>query len=174
MRAITASAGSGLIVILISALIVGILTVVVMSVYLRSVKSDLGLSGLPADTPALETRARLAEAQTLANSVMAALTQCVQAKGPNQPCTRDEVAGRAGLSPSTYTTADGRWAVVAAELTLFAGGISALSGRVSVAGVGGNAAGLSLTLFHTGGGLLARCNPASATPPPSPSDGQHC
>lgn len=174
MRATTASPGSGLIVMLISVLIVGILTVVVMSVYLRSVKSDLGMSGLPTDTPAPETHTRLAEAQTLANSVMTALTLCVQAKGPNQPCTRDEVAERAGLSTSTYTTADGRWAVVSAELTLFAGGISALSGRVSVSGVGGNAAGISVTLFHTGGGLVARCNPASATPPPSPSDGQHC
>jgi hypothetical protein len=174
MRARTASSGFGLIVVLISALIVGILTVMVMSVYLKSVKSDLGMSGLPTDTPAPETRARLVEAHALANTVMTALTLCVQAKGQNQPCTRDEVAGRAGLNTSTFTTADGRWAVVAAELTLFAGGLSALTGRVSVSGVGGNAAGVSLTLFHTGGGLLARCDSASATPPAGPSDGQIC
>jgi Tfp pilus assembly protein PilX len=174
MTATSARSGFGLISMLIALVIVAVLTVAALMVYMDSAKRDLGVSGLPADTPAPETAARLTEAQLLASSVMGALTACAQVKGAGQSCSLDEVADRAGLNPSTFTTADGRWQVVSANLTFYAGGIAAMTGHVSVAGVAGNAAGLSLTTFHTGAGLLVRCNPTSATPPAGPSDGQAC
>lgn len=174
MPATADKSGFGLIAMMISALLVAILTAVVLTIYMDSIKRALGISGPPTDAPAPDTRARLTEAQALAGSVMTALTICVQAKGPNQSCSRDEVVGRAGLNTSTFTTADGRWAVVSANLTLLSGGLSTMTGQVSVAGVGGDAAGLSLTLFHTGGGLLARCNSTNATPPSGVNEGQSC
>lgn len=167
-------AGFGLIAVMIGALLVAVLTAVVLTIYLDSAKRDLGISGLPTDSPAPDTKAQLAEAQALASAVMTALSLCVQAKGPNQSCSRDEIAGRAGLNTSTFATADGRWAVVTANLTLFPGGLLAMTGQVAVSGAGGNAAGLSLTVFHTGGGLVTRCNAESATPPSNPNEGQPC
>jgi hypothetical protein len=169
-----AAAGFGLIAVMISALMVAILTAVVVTIYMDSVTRDLGLSGLPAEAPAPDARARLVEAHALASSVMQALTTCVQIKGPGQSCSRDEIAGRAGLNPSTFATADGRWAVVAANLTLLPGALPSMAGQVAVSGIGGNAAGLSLALFHTGGGAVTRCNATSATPPAGPNDGQGC
>ena len=174
MRAWTASAGFGLIAMLISALIVAILTVVVMTAYLDSVKSVLSPEGPGGDAPRPDVRARLAEAQALAGRVMTALTLCAQAKGPGQSCSREEVAGRAGLNTSTYTTADGRWQVAAATLALSGGMPPTLSGQVSISGVGGNAVGLSLTMFNTGGGVATRCNAAGSTPPSDPGSGQSC
>ncbi|HET8577713.1 MAG TPA: hypothetical protein VFO18_11480 [Methylomirabilota bacterium] len=166
--------GFGLIGMMISALLVAILAAVVLTVYMDSITRDLGIAGLPTDTPAPEARARLAEAHAVAGAVMMALTTCVQIKGPGQSCSRDEVAGRAGLNPSTFTTADGRWSVVAADLTLTAGGLSSMTGRVAISGVSGNAAGLSLAMFHTGAGTVTRCHATSATPPSGPSDGESC
>ncbi len=174
MTATAARPGFGLISMLIALAIVAALTVAALMVYMDSVTRGLGVSGPAGGPPAPETAARLAEGQLLANSVMGALTACAQVKGTGQKCSLDEVAGRAGLNPSTYTTADGRWQVVSADLTFYGGGISAMTGHVSLSGVGGNAAGLSVTVFHTGAGLLVRCNPASATPPAGPSDGQDC
>jgi Tfp pilus assembly protein PilX len=174
MTATAGRTGFGLLSLLIALVIVAVLTVAALTVYMDSVKRDIGISGQPSDTPAPGAAARLAEAQLLASSVMGALTACSQVKGTGQKCSLEEVAGRAGLNPSTFTTADGRWQVVSAELTFYGGGISAMTGHVSVSGVAGNAAGLSLTTFHTGAGLLVRCNPASATPPSGPSDGQPC
>jgi Tfp pilus assembly protein PilE len=169
-----ARSGFGLTSVLIALVIVAALTVAALMVYMELVTREARVSG-PADgPPVFDSAARLAEGQLLANSVMSALTACAQAKGAGQQCSLDEVVARAGLNPSTYTTADGRWQVVSANLTFYAGGIAAMTGHVAVSGVTGNAAGLSLTVFHTGAGLLVRCNPASATPPAGPSDGQAC
>lgn len=174
ITATAARSGFGLISMLIALVIVAALTVAALMVYMDSGKRDLGVSGPAGGPPAPETAARLVEAKLQATAVMTALTTCAQVKGTGQKCSLDEVAGRAGLNPSTFTTADGRWQVVSGDLTYFGGGISAMMGHVSLSGVGGNAAGLSLTVFHTGAGLLVRCNPTSATPPAGPSDGQDC
>ncbi len=174
MSATAPRSGFGLISVIITVVIVAVLTVAALSIYMDSVKRDLGISGQPSDTPAPETAARLVEAKLQATAVMSALTACAQVKGTGQKCSLEEVAGRAGLNPSTFTTADGRWQVVSADLTFFGGGISAMTGHVALSGVAGNAAGLSVTVFHTGAGLLVRCNSASATPPSGPSDGQDC
>jgi len=49
-----------------------------------------------------------------------------------------------------------------------------LLGQVSVSGVGGNAAGMSLSMFGTATGVVLRCDVNSATPPASSAAGQDC
>ena len=51
---------------------------------------------------------------------------------------------------------------------------SAPIGQVSIAGVGGNAKGLSASLFATPEGTVARCKATGDAPPPSPVSGQGC
>ena len=46
--------------------------------------------------------------------------------------------------------------------------------RVLVAGVGGNAKGLSASLFATPDGSITRCDASGGPPPPSPSSGLGC
>ena len=47
-------------------------------------------------------------------------------------------------------------------------------GQVSIAGVGGNATGLSASLFATPEGTVIRCEATGDSPPPSPVSGQDC
>jgi hypothetical protein len=49
-----------------------------------------------------------------------------------------------------------------------------LLGQVSVSGVGGNATGLSLSMFGTATGVVLRCDVNSATPPANATAGQDC
>jgi hypothetical protein len=47
-------------------------------------------------------------------------------------------------------------------------------GQVSIAGVGGNAKGLSASLFATPEGAVTRCEATGDAPPTSPVSGQGC
>jgi len=47
-------------------------------------------------------------------------------------------------------------------------------GQVSIAGVGGNAKGLSASLFATPEGTVTRCEATGDAPPTSPVSGQGC
>ena len=118
-------AGFTLVELLIVILIVGILSAVALPLYLGYTRD-----------------ARLAEAKALAGSALTALSGCVQVKGAGQSCVRSEVAQRVGLDPSTFTTYDGRWTVPTAQLTVTTDNPPQLLGQVSVAGAGGNAAGM--------------------------------
>jgi prepilin-type N-terminal cleavage/methylation domain-containing protein len=150
-------AGFTLVELLIVILIVGILSAVALPLYLGYTRD-----------------ARLAEAKALAGSALTALSGCVQVKGAGQSCVRSEVAQRVGLNTSTFQTYDGRWSVPTADLTVTTDNPPQLTGQVSVSGVGGNAVGMSLSMFGTATGVVLRCDVTSSTPPATVAAGQDC
>ena len=150
-------AGFTLVELLIVILIVGILSAVALPLYLGYTRD-----------------ARLAEAKAIAGSALTALSGCVQVKGAGQSCSRADVAQRVGLSSTSFNTYDGRWNVPTAELTVTTSNPPQLLGQVSVSGVGGNAAGMSLSMFGTSTGVVLKCDVNSATPPTSSATGQDC
>src|SRR5438105_13882766 len=148
-------AGFTLVELLIVILIVGILSAVALPLYLGYTKD-----------------ARLAEAKALAGSAMTALSGCVQVKGTGGNCGVVAVQQRIGLDTAN-TTYDGRWQMSTAQLTV-SGTPPGLTGTISVAGIGGNATGISLAMFATTTGVVLRCDTTSATPPASTSSGISC
>jgi len=150
-------AGFTLVELLIVILIVGILSAVALPLYLGYTRD-----------------ARLAEAKALAGSALTALSGCVQIKGAGQTCDRTEVAQRVGLNSTTFNTYDGRWNIPTAVLTVTTDNPPQLLGQVSVSGVGGNATGMSLSMFGTATGVVLRCDVTSATPPTTSAAGQDC
>src|SRR6266481_9958142 len=150
-------AGFTLVELLIVILIVGILSAVALPLYLGYTRD-----------------ARLAEAKALAGSALTALSGCVQVKGAGQSCARSDVAQRVGMDTSTFNTYGGRWNVPTAQLTVTTNNPPQLLGQVSVSGVGGNAAGMSLSMFGTATGVVLKCDVNSATPPATSAAGQDC
>ncbi len=148
-------AGFTLVELLIVILIVGILSAVALPLYL----------GYTSD-------ARLAEAKALAGSAMTSLSGCVQIKGNNGTCVVSEVQQRIGLD-STGLTYDKRWSITTASLSV-SGTPPALLGTITVAGVGGNATGMSLAMFAETSGVTLRCDTTTTTPPASTSSGNAC
>lgn len=150
-------AGFTLVELLIVILIVGILSAVALPLYLGYTRD-----------------ARLAEAKALAGSALTALSGCVQVKGAGGTCARSEVSQRVGLNSSTFNTYDDRWNVPTAQLTVTTDNPPQLLGQVSVSGVGGNANGMSLSMFATATGMVLRCDVTSATAPTNSTAGQDC
>jgi prepilin-type N-terminal cleavage/methylation domain-containing protein len=150
-------AGFTLVELLIVILIVGILSAVALPLYLGYTRD-----------------ARLAEAKALAGSALTALSGCVQVKGAGGNCVRSEVAQRVGMDTSSFNTYDGRWNIPTAQLTVTTNNPPQLLGQVSVSGVGGNAAGLSLSMFGTSTGVVLKCDVNSATPPANSTAGEDC
>jgi type IV pilus assembly protein PilA len=148
-------AGFTLVELLIVILIVGILSAVALPLYL----------GYTSD-------ARLAEAKAIAGSAMTSLSGCVQVKGSGGNCVVSEVQSRIGLD-SANMTYDRRWQVSTAQLTV-SGTPPALTGTITVAGIGGNANGMSLAMFAETSGVTLRCDTTSATPPTSTTSGIAC
>jgi|ERR1700687_1768462 len=164
--------GFGLVSVLISLLIVGALTGVILQGYFQSTVGPL-TRDLSGESVRPDQGARLAEAQGLLTRTMVALTLCAQAKGlAGRSCSFSEVAGNAGVGP-TGLSADGRWQITVAHLSTSAAAPVPV-GQVSVAGVGGNAKGLSASLFATPDGSVTRCDASGGPPPSSPSSGQGC
>ncbi|MDO8477497.1 MAG: hypothetical protein Q7W02_15115 [Candidatus Rokubacteria bacterium] len=164
--------GFGLISVLISLLIVSALTGVILQGYFQATVGPL-TRDLSGESVRPDQGARLAEAQGLLTRTIVALTLCAQAKGlAGRSCSFAEVAGNAGVGP-TGQSADGRWQITVAHLSTSAAG-SVPVGQVSVAGVGGNAKGLSASLFATPDGSITRCDASGGPPPSSPSLGQGC
>ena len=150
-------AGFTLVELLIVILIVGILSAVALPLYLGYTRD-----------------ARLAEAKALAGSALTALSGCVQVKGAGGNCDRVDVAQRVGLNTSTFNTYDDRWNIPTAQLTVTTDNPPQLLGRVSVSGVGGNANGMSLSMFATATGMVLKCDVNSGTPPANSTAGQDC
>ena len=150
-------AGFTLVELLIVILIVGILSAVALPLYLGYTRD-----------------ARLAEAKAIAGSALTALSGCVQVKGTSQSCVVSEVSQRVGLNSTTFNTYDGRWSVPTAQLTVSTDNPPQLTGTVTVTGVGGNAAGMSLAMFATPTGVVLKCDVNSATPPANSTAGQDC
>ncbi len=132
-------AGFTLVELLIVILIVGILSAVALPLYLGYTKD-----------------ARLAEAKALAGSAMTSLSGCVQVKGTGGNCVVSEVQQRIGLDTAN-TTYDGRWQMSTAQLTV-SGTPPGLTGTITVAGIGGNATGISLAMFAEATGVSLRCD----------------
>jgi type IV pilus assembly protein PilA len=150
-------AGFTLVELLIVILIVGILSAVALPLYLGYTRD-----------------ARLAEAKALAGSALTALSGCVQVKGSGGNCVRSEVAQRVGMDTSSFNTYDGRWNIPTAQLTVTTNNPPQLLGQVSVSGVGGNATGMSLSMFGTATGVVLKCDVNSATPPANSTAGEDC
>ena len=174
-----ARAGFGLLSVLLSLLVIGLLGAVALNHY-WSATPDPRAGGAPGESVSPDQSARLAEAQALSSRAMTALTLCAQTTGmaAGMPggaggrCSLAEIASGAGVGPNGVT-ADGRWQISSAEISAGGGG-GALTGQVSITGVGGSAAGLSASLFATPGGMVSRCDVGGAPPPPSPSSGRGC
>jgi len=150
-------AGFTAVEVLIVILIIGILSAVALPLYLGYTRD-----------------ARLAEAKALAGSTLTALSGCVQVKGAGSTCVRSEIAQRVGLDTSSFNTYDGRWNVPTAQLTVTTNNPPQLLGQISVSGVGGDAAGMSLSMFGTTTGVVLRCDVNSATPPANSTAGEDC
>jgi type II secretory pathway pseudopilin PulG len=165
--------GFGLISLLLSLAIVAALTGVMLQGYFRASMEPLTRDG-SAESVRPDQSARLAEAQVLLTRAMMALTLCAQRKSMagGGSCSFPEVAGNAGVGP-TGLSADGRWQITAAQVSV-SGTPPGPVGRVSIAGVGGNATGLSASLFATPEGTVLRCEAMGAVPPSSPVSGQGC
>jgi hypothetical protein len=103
---------------------------------------------------------------------MTSLSGCVQVKGSGGNCVVSEVQSRIGLD-SANMTYDRRWQVSTAQLTV-SGTPPSLTGTITVAGIGGNANGMSLAMFAETSGVTLRCDTTSATPPSSTSSGIAC
>src|SRR6266849_6833656 len=132
-------AGFTLVELLIVILIVGILSAVALPLY-----------------PGYTRDARLAEGKALAGSAMTSLSGCVQTQGQGGSCVVADVAQRIGLDASSRTY-DGRWEIATASLTV-SGTPPGLTGTITVAGVNGNTAGMSLAMFATATGVVLRCD----------------
>ena len=173
-----ARAGFGLLSVLLSLLVIGLLGAVALNHY-WSATPDPRAGGAPGESVSPDQSTRLAEAQALSSRAMTALTLCAQTTGiaAGMPggtggrCSLAEIASGAGVGPSGVT-ADGRWQISSAEIS--AGGSGALTRQVSITGLGGNAAGFSASLFATPGGMVSRCDVGGDPPPPSPSSGRGC
>jgi len=166
--------GFGLISLLISLVIVATLTGVMLQGYFRASMEPLTRDGPPESVRPDQT-ARLAEAHALLARSMSALTLCAQRKsmaGGGGSCSFADVSGNAGVGP-TGITADGRWQVTVAQISM-SGSPPGPIGQVSIAGVGGNAKGLSASLFATPEGTVTRCEATGDAPPTSPVSGQGC
>ena len=165
--------GFGLISALIALAIVAALGGVALQGYFRQSMEPLTRGGA-AESVRPDQSARLAEAQALLSRTMMALTVCAQGKGlaGGGSCALSEVAGNAGVGPAGLS-ADGRWQITAAQVSV-SGTPPAPVGRVSIAGVGGNAKGLSASLFATPEGAVTRCEASGDAPPSSPTSGQGC
>src|SRR5207244_10742071 len=103
-----------------------------------------------------------AEAKALAGSDMTSRSGCVQVKGTGGNCVVTEVQQRIGLDTAN-TTYDGRWQMSTAQLTV-SGTPPGLTGTISVAGIGGTAAGISLAIFAPTTGVVLPCGTRSAPP----------
>ena len=173
-----ARAGFGLLSVLLSLLVIGLLGAVALNHY-WSATPDPRADGAPGEGVRPEQSARLAEAQALSSRAMTALTLCAQTNGmaagvtggASGRCSLAEIASNAGVGPNGVT-ADGRWQITSAEIS--AGGGGAPIGQVSITGLGGNAAGFSASLFATPSGMVSRCDVGGAPPPASPSAGRGC
>jgi len=164
--------GFGLISVLLSLLIVAALTGVILQGYYEGTVGPL-TRDLSGESVRPDQGARLTEAQVLLTRAMVALAHCAQAKGlAGRSCSFEEVAGNTGVGP-TGLSPDGRWQITVAFLSTSPES-SLPVGQVSVAGVGGNAKGLSVSLFATPGGNITRCDASGGPPPASPSSGQGC
>jgi hypothetical protein len=166
--------GFGLISLLISLAIVAALTGIMLQGYFRASMEPLTRDG-PAESVRPDQAARLAEAHALLARCLSALTLCAQRKsmaGGGGSCSFAEIAGNAGVGP-TGLSGDGRWQVTVAQISL-SGTPSGPIGQVSIARVGGNAKGLSASLFATPEGTVTRCEASGDAPPPSPVSGQGC
>ena len=148
-----ARGGFGLLSVLLSLLVIGLLGAVALNHY-WSATPDPRAGGAPGESVSPDQSARLAEAQALSSRAMTALTLCAQTTGmaAGMPggaggrCSLAEIASGAGVGPNGVT-ADGRWQISSAEIS--AGGSGALTGQVSITGLGGNAADFSASLFAT-------------------------
>jgi prepilin-type N-terminal cleavage/methylation domain-containing protein len=151
--------GFTLVELLIVILIVGILSAVALPLYLGYTRD-----------------AHLAEAKALGGSTMTALSGCVQVQGAGGFCTRSDIAARVGVGTNGFSTYDGRWQITQADLTVNANDPPGLDGVIKVAGIAGNASGMSVSMFATTttAGVVLRCDPASATPPTSSTAGVAC
>ncbi len=109
-------------------------------------------------------------------STMTALSGCVQVQGAGGFCRVSDIAPRVGVGTNNFTTYDGRWQITQADLTVNANDPPGLEGIIKVAGVAGNASGMSLSMFATTttAGVVLRCDPASATPPTTSTAGVAC
>jgi len=181
-----ARAGFGLLSVLLSLLVIGLLGAVALNHY-WSVTPDPRAGGAPGEGVRPDRSARLAEAQAISSRALTALTLCAQTTGmaggmaggtaggmtgrASGGCSLAEIASSAGVGPNGVT-ADGRWQITSAEIS--AGGSGALTGQVSITGLGGNGAGFSASLFATPGGMVSRCDVGGAPPPSSPSSGRGC
>jgi hypothetical protein len=174
-----ARAGFGLLSVLLSLLVIGLLGAVALTHYFSATHDPRG-GGSPTEGPRPDQSARLAEAQALLGRAMTALTLCAQTTGmagglPGRAsggCSLAEIAANAGVGPNGVT-ADGRWQITVAEINM-SGSAGGFTGQVSIAGIGGTAAGLSASLFATPSGMVSRCEIGGARPPSSPSSGQGC
>jgi type II secretory pathway pseudopilin PulG len=165
--------GFGLISLLISLAILATLTGVMLQGYFRASMEPLTRDG-SAESVRPDESARLAEAQALLTRAMMALTLCAQRKSMagGGSCSFPDVAGEAGVG-ATGQSADGRWQITAAQVSV-SGTPPAPIGKVSIAGVGGNAKGLSASLFATPEGTVTRCEATGDAPPSSPASGRGC
>ncbi len=178
-----ARAGFGLLSVLLSLLVIGLLSAVALTHYFSATHDPRG-GGSPTEGPRPDQSARLAEAQALLGRAMTALTLCAQTTGmaggtagglPGRAsggCSLAEIAANAGVGPNGVT-ADGRWQITVAEINV-SGSAGGFTGQVSIAGIGGTAAGLSASLFATPSGMVSRCEVGGARPPSIPSSGQGC
>jgi hypothetical protein len=118
---------------------------------------------------------KLAEGKQVAGTVLRALQQCLQTKGPGSSCTLGEVGALANVNRTNGSTPDGRWFVApGAALTLSGGGAAAMSGSVLVSGAAGrDTNGLAVSLYVSPGGNTFRCEMRSGVPP-GPGGGQPC
>jgi prepilin-type N-terminal cleavage/methylation domain-containing protein len=155
---VNSEAGFTLVELLIVILIVGILSAVVLPLYLGYTKD-----------------ARLAEAKALGGSVLTALSGCVQVKGAGSNCVVSEVRNRVGLD-ATNITYDGRWVVDTAQLSVTTDTPPILNGTITVSGAPSarGAAAVSLAFFLNDKGVTLRCNPNNQTPPPTSTSHESC
>lgn len=117
--------------------------------------------------------ARLAEARAMAASVLTALQSCVEAKVEPATCGLPDVRERIGVSAGGLS-ADARWHITRATLTLLSRQPVAFSGLIAVAGRTRDTADTAVTMFQSATGIAMRCNTRASVPPVSPSDGETC